>query len=78
MNVLKSKKFLFIAGGCVAVAIAAVILILVLRNKDAYRIVKVFEVDGSASVNRADSGSIDPYANMVQTVCAERYQVIRP
>ena len=65
MNVLKSKKFLFIAGGCVAVAIAAVILILVLRNKDAYRIVKVFEVDGSASVNRADSGSIDPYANMV-------------
>ncbi|MBR4759418.1 MAG: FecR domain-containing protein [Lachnospiraceae bacterium] len=65
MNILKSRKFLIIAGCSTAVLIAAIILVLVLRSKDAYRIVKIFEVDGTASVERVDTGSLDPYANMV-------------
>ncbi len=65
MELLKSKKFLIGAAGA-AVAIAAAVLIFVFANKeDAYRIIKVFEVDGSARVAREEKKEIDPYADMV-------------
>ncbi len=65
MNLLKSKKFLIISGISAAVVIVAVVLIIILNKEDAYRIVKVFEVDGEANVEREDTGSLDPYANML-------------
>ena len=65
MNLLKSKKFILISSITAAVAVVAAVLIIVLNKEDAYRIVKVFEVDGDANVEREDTGSLDPYANML-------------
>lgn len=59
------KKWVII-GAAVAVALVAVILVFVLKNKDdAYRLIKVFKVDGKATVTREDIGELEVYANMV-------------
>lgn len=61
-----NKKAIVIAGiAVVAVVVIAVILLLTTRGKDAYRILKVFEVEGEAFVTRTDVGELEPYANMV-------------
>lgn len=53
-----------IAG--VAVVILAVVVILLLNRKEAaYRIIKVFELDGKSTVTRQDIGELDAYDNMV-------------
>ncbi|MCR5633231.1 MAG: FecR domain-containing protein [Eubacterium sp.] len=61
---MKSKKVIIISAIVLAV-IAALVVFLVLSKKDAYRILKVFELDGEAKVTRSDIGEIDPYVNMV-------------
>ena len=61
---MKSKKMIIISAIVLAV-IAALVVFLVLSKKDAYRILKVFELDGEAKVTRSDIGEIDPYVNMV-------------
>ncbi len=58
------KKIIIISASVLAVILAAVI-IFILTREDSYRILKVFEVDGEATVTREDIGSIDPYNNMV-------------
>ena len=61
----KKKKIIIIAA--VLLVVAAVILIIVLKKsgKDSYRILKVFNVEGKANVNREGVGDIEPYKNMV-------------
>lgn len=61
---MKSKKMIIISAIVLAV-VAALVVFLVLSKKDAYRILKVFELDGEAKVTRSDIGEIDPYVNMV-------------
>jgi flagellar basal body-associated protein FliL len=62
----KSNKKLFIILAAAAVIIAGVVVVLLFTNKkDVYRLLKVFEVEGKANVNRAEIGDIEPYANMV-------------
>lgn len=61
---MKSKKIIIISAIILAV-VAALVVFLVLSKKDAYRILKVFELDGEAKVTRSDIGEIDPYVNMV-------------
>ena len=61
---MKSKKVIIISAIVLAV-VAALVVFLVLSKKDAYRILKVFELDGEAKVTRSDIGEIDPYVNMV-------------
>lgn len=59
------KKWIIIAIAA-AVVVAAVVLIVVLtRNKEAYRILKVFALDGKATVSREGTGDVDAYKNMV-------------
>ena len=66
MKEKKSKKPIIIII-CIAVAVAAIagVLIFVLGKEDSYRLLKVFEVEGTASVTREGTGTIDPYTNMV-------------
>ena len=65
MEKKKSKKPIIIIGIVVAVAAIAGVLIFVLGREDSYRLLKVFEVEGKASVTREGTGQIDPYTNMV-------------
>ena len=62
---MNKKKIIIIVSAIVLAAIISVIVIFVVLKKDAYRILKVFEVEGQASVTRKDIGAIDPYNNMV-------------
>lgn len=68
LNKLPDKKVIIIAGIALAVIIAIVIIIVIIvssKKEDAYRIIKVFETQGEATVKRADIGDIEAYENMV-------------
>lgn len=63
---MKGKKGILIGvGAAVAVLVIGLVLFLTLGKKDVYRIIKIFEVSGTASVVREKIGEIEPYANMV-------------
>ncbi len=62
---MSKKKVIIIAGVVAAVIIAALVIFLLVFRKDAYRILKIFEVDGQAKVTRAEIGDLEPYSNMV-------------
>ena len=62
----KSKKPVVIILIVAAVlVVAAVVVFFIINNQKGYRLLKVFEVDGKANVNRESLGDIEPYANMV-------------
>ena len=62
---MKSNKKIII-GVVIGIAfLAAIILIFILTQKESYRIVKIYEFDGTATVTRKDTGEIDMYPNMV-------------
>lgn len=66
MEKAKKKKIIIISSIAVAlIVILAVVLVLVLGKKDAYRIIKVYEVDGEAIVTRDGIGEMEAYENMV-------------
>ncbi len=59
------KKIAIIAAVAIVVA-AAVLMVVLFMNKDkAYRLLKIYEVEGKANVSREGTGDIEPYANMV-------------
>lgn len=61
-----SKKLIaIIAGAAVAVVAIAVALVFLLNKNDSYRLLKLFEFQGTGSVVRESKGEITPYANMV-------------
>ena len=63
----KKKKVIIIA--CVVSLLlivgAAFTIFFIKKNKDAYRIIKVYEVDGVAKVKREGKSDMDAYKNMV-------------
>ncbi len=63
----KTKKGLIIGIVVALIALVGVVItILMLSGKeDAYRLIKVYELDGKAVVSRPDTGDIDAYSNMV-------------
>ena len=61
----KKKTIIVITAGVLVAIIVALVLFLTVFRKDAYRILKVFEYSGKASVTRKDIGNIEPYNNMV-------------
>ena len=61
----KKKTIIVITAGVLVAIIVALVLFLTVFRKDAYRILKVFEYSGKASVTRQDIGNIEPYNNMV-------------
>ncbi|SEQ73171.1 FecR family protein [Lachnospiraceae bacterium NE2001] len=61
----KKKTIIVITAGVLVAIIVALVLFLTVFRKDAYRILKVYEYSGKASVTRQDIGNIEPYNNMV-------------
>lgn len=63
---MKKKKVLVIVIIiAVVVAVIGVIVLLSANNKNRYRIIKVYEINGDATVLREDIGEINAYENMV-------------
>ena len=64
---MKNRKILIpiIAGVAVLVAVITVICIVVANKEEAYRIIKIYEIDGEAIVERDGKGEIEAYANMI-------------
>ncbi len=60
----KKKLILIIAILVVSAAIAAVVILLMHKTEE-YRLLKIFEVEGTANVSREGKGDIAPYVNMV-------------
>lgn len=65
---MSNKKNVIIISS-VAVSIIAAIVVIVLVffvfKEDSYRIIKIFEVDGSGNVSREEIGDLEPYDNML-------------
>ena len=63
---MSGKKKIMIGGSVAAAVIAAVVItLLVFMNKeDAYRVIKVLEIDGTAVVERENVGELQAYAGM--------------
>lgn len=62
---VKNRKNVVIIVAVVAVVLLAVILLVLLGRKDSYRIIKIHEFDGVATVTRVEQGEIEPYSNML-------------
>ncbi len=62
---MKNKKNIVIIIAVIVVILLAFVLLVLLGKKDSYRIVKIHEFEGVATVNRMDQGEIEPYANML-------------
>ena len=60
-----SKRKWIVLGVFIAVIVIAVLLILFLNKEESYRVVKIYELDGTATVTREETGEIDIYPNMV-------------
>ncbi|MGN0437305.1 MAG: FecR domain-containing protein [Lachnospiraceae bacterium] len=66
MEKSRNNKRLFVGIAILLVVIAvAVVLIVVLGKKDEYRLVKIYELNGDASVTRENIGDMDAYQDMV-------------
>lgn len=61
----KKKKALIVSAGICVIAAAAIIILLLMNKKDSYRIIKVYEVEGEATVKRQGKGEIQVYNNML-------------
>lgn len=62
---MNKKVIAIIAGAAVAVVAIAVALVFLLNKNDSYRLLKLFEFQGTGSVVRESKGEITPYTNMV-------------
>jgi len=62
---MNKRMIAIIGGAAAAVAAAVVILILVFSGGDSYRLLKLYEFEGTGSVTREGKGEITPYTNMV-------------
>lgn len=62
----KKKKTIIIAiVAVVVIVVATIVIVLNLNKEEAYRFIKVYEVDGEATIVREDIGEITAYDNMV-------------
>lgn len=63
---MNGKKKLIIGLSVAVIAVIAVVMVIFfLKGEDSYRIIKIYEVDGTALVTRDGIGDIEPYNNMV-------------
>lgn len=65
MEKKKFKWWIVIAAAVVVAAVIAVIVVLMSKKKDAYRVIKIYEVEGTAYVQRDGIDDLEPYANML-------------
>ena len=62
---MSKKTIAIIAGAAVAVIAVAVTLVAVLSKGNSYRLLKLFDFEGTGTVTRENKGDITPYPNMV-------------
>lgn len=62
---MNRKVVAIIAGAAVAVVAVVIALIVVFTKGDRYRLLKLFEFEGTGVVTRDSKGDITPYTNMV-------------
>lgn len=66
MDKSHKKKMILVSAAVLLIAVVVIIvLFVVLNKKDAYRIVKVYEVSGEATITRDGVGEIEAYQDMV-------------
>lgn len=66
MDKSHKKKMILVSAAVLLIAVVVIIVLLVVLNKkDAYRIVKVYEVSGEATITRDGVGEIEAYQDMV-------------
>ncbi|MBQ9983588.1 MAG: FecR domain-containing protein [Lachnospiraceae bacterium] len=61
----KSKKNAVIAIAVVVVVILALLILVFFGGKNGYRMIKIYEFDGMATITREEQGEITPYSNML-------------
>ena len=61
----KNKLWIFAAAAVVLIIAVIVVVLLLSNKKDAYRVIKIYEVEGTAFVQRDGIDDIEPYANML-------------
>ena len=62
---MSKKTIAIIAGAAVAVIAVAIALVFVFSKGNSYRLLKLFQFEGTGTVTRENKGDITPYANMV-------------
>ncbi|MBO5237976.1 MAG: FecR domain-containing protein [Lachnospiraceae bacterium] len=60
-----SKKWIIIPVAVLAVLLIGVLIFFLTNKKETYRLIKIFEIDGNATVTRSDIGDLDAYVNMI-------------
>ena len=61
-----TKKTIVICSIAAVLVIVAIVVVVVIKSgKKSYRIINVYELNGSATVSRTDIGDIDVYENMI-------------
>lgn len=61
----KKKLIIIIAAAVALIGIIVAVILILVNRKDAYRIIKVYEIQGEAIIERAEIGEIAAYENMV-------------
>ena len=63
---MTGKKKLIIGGSAAVavIAIVVVVLLMIFNKEDAYRVIKVLEIEGTASVERENVGELQVYSGM--------------
>lgn len=59
-----NKKLLTILIPVVVIALIAIIAVFFLKDEEGYRMIQVYEVNGEASIERENVGSMDAYENL--------------
>ncbi len=62
---MSKKTIAIIVGAAVAVVAVAVTLVVVFSKGNSYRLLKLFDFEGTGTVTRENKGDITPYPNMV-------------
>ena len=65
MEKKKSRRWLIIAVAILVIAAAVAIILLITKKKDSYRVIKIYEIEGAAFVQRDGVDDLEPYANML-------------
>lgn len=60
-----NKKNIVIIIAIAIIVLLAVLFMVLLGREDSYRIIKVYELEGVATVKRPDAGELEPYNNMI-------------
>lgn len=65
MRIINNRKKPTLKGIPVIVSILVLLFIMGCSKEEAYRQIKVYEIEGSAVVTREGTGEVDPYVNMM-------------